>query len=96
MFSPFLVFLLQEEEEENNEYSISGVTEGSTATESGIWSTVDLEDRSLPSGACDPQSAPCSPVLSPADQALARLSRSTSYEPFVKRESPPMDSCDIR
>lgn len=95
MFSPFLVFLLQEEEEEeeDNKYSISGVTEGSTVTETD---SVDSEDRSSPSAARDPQSAPCSPVLSPADQALARLSRSTSYEPFVKRESPPMDSCDIR
>lgn len=90
------MFLLQEEEEEDDKYSISGVTEGSTATETEIWSTVDSEDRSSPSGACDPQSAPCSPLLSPADQALARLSRSTSHEPFVKRESPPMDSCDIR
>nr|XP_046230151.1 rho guanine nucleotide exchange factor 28 isoform X2 [Scatophagus argus] len=82
--------------------SISGVTRDSTGTDSGLWETEDSEDL-LPAAdtppPCSedfcPSSVPCSPPLSPADQALARLNRLASSEPTNQRKSPPMDTCDL-
>lgn len=83
--------------------SIGGVTVDSTETEGMITDTVDSEDLLLvadtpPPHSQDfhPPSAPCTPPLSPADQALARLNRSTSSEPNSQSESPRMDGCDLR
>ncbi|KAM6901040.1 rho guanine nucleotide exchange factor 28 isoform 3-T3 [Lycodopsis pacificus] len=79
---------------------VSGVTRDSTGTDSGLWDAVDSEDL-LPATDTPPPysedfylpSLPCSPPLSPADQALARLNRPVSSEPT--RDSPPMDTCDL-
>lgn len=83
--------------------SISGVTVDSTATEGLVTDAVDPEDLPLipdtpPLHSEDsyPPPEPCSSPLSPADRALARLSRSASSEPTSQRESPPMDVCDLR
>ncbi|XP_059214037.1 rho guanine nucleotide exchange factor 28 [Centropristis striata] len=91
-----------QEEDADIKYSVSGVTRDSTGTDSGLWDTVDSEDL-LPatdtpppcSEDFSPLSLPCSPSLSPADQALARLNRPTSSEATSQRESPPMDNCDL-
>ncbi|KAK9532337.1 hypothetical protein VZT92_009725 [Zoarces viviparus] len=79
---------------------VGGVTRDSTGTDSGLWDAVDSEDL-LPATDTPPPysedfylvSLPCSPPLSPADQALARLHRPASSEPT--RESPPVDTCDL-
>ncbi|XP_062291104.1 rho guanine nucleotide exchange factor 28 [Scomber scombrus] len=84
--------------------NISGVTSDSTATDSGLWDTVDSEDLLLATDTPPPYSedfyppsVPCSlPLqLSRADQALSRLSRLTSPESTNQRDSPPMDTCDL-
>lgn len=87
----------------DSQCSISGVTVDSTETEGMITDIVDSEDLllvtdTLPPRSEDfhPPSAPCTPLLSPADRALARLNRSASSEPSSQRESPHMDGCDLR
>ncbi|XP_018529451.1 rho guanine nucleotide exchange factor 28 isoform X2 [Lates calcarifer] len=84
-------------------YSVTGVTRDSTGTDSSLWDTVDSQDLLLATDTpppCSeenffPHSEPCSPPPSPADQALARLNRPTSFEPTNERYSPPMDTCDL-
>ncbi|XP_032395528.1 rho guanine nucleotide exchange factor 28 isoform X3 [Etheostoma spectabile] len=97
-------FTLQTQEEDDNiKYSISEVTRDSTGTDSGLWDTVDSDDLLLLATDTPPPysdefytaSLPCSPPLSPAGQALSRLSRTASSEPTDPRESPPMDTCDL-
>ncbi|XP_068562706.1 rho guanine nucleotide exchange factor 28 isoform X2 [Cebidichthys violaceus] len=91
----------QEEDAEIKDI-VSGVTRDSTGTDSGMWDAVDSEDF-LPATDTPPPysedfylpSLPCSPPLSPADRALARLHRLVSSEPTNPRESPPMDTCDL-
>lgn len=97
-----VVFVLQAEDADIK-YSVSGVTRDSAGTDSGLWDTVDSEDLLLATDTpppfsedFSPPSDPCSPPLSPPDQALARLSRPASSEPTNQRESPPMDTCDLR
>lgn len=99
----FFLSPLPQVEDADNKCSVLGVTRDSTGTEGGIWDTLDSEDLLLAtdtpppySGDFYPPSAPCSPPLSLADQALARLSRSASSEPTNQREGPPMDTCDLR
>lgn len=94
-------FSTQLEDAEYN-YNISGVTLDSTATEGQIWET-DTGERLLASDTpppCSEDSQPpsifFSPPLSPADQALARLNQSASSDPSSQRESPPMDTRDLR
>lgn len=80
------------------------MTRDSTGTDSGLWDTVDSDDLLLLATDTPPPysddfytaSLPCSPPLSPAGQALARLSRPAYSEPTDQRESPPMDTCDLR
>lgn len=83
--------------------SISGVTVDSTETEGVITDTVDSEDLLLLTDTLPPHlegfhspSAPCTPLLSLGERALARLNRSASSEPNSERESPGVDSCDLR
>lgn len=90
-------------EDADSKFCIVGVTRDSTGTEGGIWDVLDSEDLLLAtdtpppySGDFYPPSLPCTPPLSLADQALARLNRSTSSEPTNQRASPPMDTCDLR
>ncbi|XP_067341357.1 rho guanine nucleotide exchange factor 28 isoform X3 [Channa argus] len=83
-------------------YSVSGVTRDSTGADSGLWDTVDSDDLLLatdtpppiPGDVRLPHEA-CSHPLSPADQALARLNRRTSFDKTNRRDSPPMDTCDL-
>ncbi|KAM9338704.1 rho guanine nucleotide exchange factor 28 [Symphorus nematophorus] len=89
-------------EDADSTYSVSGVTRDSTGTDSGLWDTVDSEDLLLATDTPPPYSedfyppsVPCSPPLSPADQALARLNRPASSELSNQRDSPPMDTCDL-
>ncbi|XP_070706318.1 rho guanine nucleotide exchange factor 28 [Pempheris klunzingeri] len=89
-------------EDANIKYSLGGVTRDSTGTDSGLWDTMDSEDLLLATDTPPPfsedfypPSVPCSPPLSPADQALARLNRPASSETTNQRESPPMDTCDL-
>lgn len=90
-------------EDADSQCSISGVTVDSTETEGVIMDAVDTEDLLLLTDTplhhledSHPPSAPCSPQLSPADQALARLHCSASSECNSLRGSPPPDSCDLR
>ncbi|XP_071321529.1 rho guanine nucleotide exchange factor 28 isoform X2 [Trachinotus anak] len=79
-------------------YSLSGVTRDSTGTDNGLWDTVDSQDLLLATDTPPPYSEtfyPCSPLLSPAHQALARLNRPICFEPTNERDSPPMDTCDL-
>ena len=105
--APFLFFpvFLPQADDADTKCNISGVTSDSTATDSGLWDTVDSEDLLLATDTPPPYtedfyspSVPCSlPLqLSRADQALARLSRLTSPESTNQRDSPPMDTCDLR
>lgn len=87
-----LVFVPQAEDADIT-YSIDGVTGDSSATDCGPWdpevSVGDLlqaTDTPPPFHSEDPHTA--SVLLSPADQALARLQR--------HRETAAMDSCDLR
>ncbi|KAM8828710.1 rho guanine nucleotide exchange factor 28 isoform 4-T4 [Spinachia spinachia] len=66
------------------------VTGDSTGTgDSGLWDATDSQGSRLPPGASPPP-------LSPADQALARLSRPASSEPAGRRDSPaPADACGL-
>ncbi|XP_051267668.1 rho guanine nucleotide exchange factor 28 isoform X1 [Dicentrarchus labrax] len=86
-------------EDADIQYNVSGVTRESTGTDSGLWDTVDSEDLLLATDTPPPYPedlySPCSPPLSPADQALTRLNRPASSETTTQRESPPMDSCDL-
>ncbi|XP_038589452.1 LOW QUALITY PROTEIN: rho guanine nucleotide exchange factor 28 [Micropterus salmoides] len=90
-------------EDDNIKYStskVSGVTRDSTGTDSGLWDTVDSEDLLLATDTPPPYSedfysVPCSPPLSPADQALVRLNDPASSEPTNQTESLPMDTCDL-
>lgn len=98
----FFVFLPQVDDA-NTGCIISGVTSDSTGTDSGLWDTVDSEDLLLATDTPPPYSedsyppsVPCSLPLSPADQALTRLNRLASSEPTNQRDSPPMDTCDLR
>lgn len=98
----FPLFLPQVDDADS-QCSISGVTVDSTETEGMIADTVDSEDLLLvtdtpPPHSEDfhPPSAPCTPLLSPADRALARLNRSAFSEPNSQRGSPPLDGCDLR
>ncbi|XP_078018226.1 rho guanine nucleotide exchange factor 28 isoform X2 [Epinephelus lanceolatus] len=91
-----------QEEDTDIKCSVSGVTTDSTGTDSGLWDTVDSEDLLLATDTPPPYSEdsyppslPCSPPLSPPDQALARLNRPLSSEPTNQSESPPMDTCDL-
>ncbi|XP_056875134.1 rho guanine nucleotide exchange factor 28 isoform X1 [Takifugu flavidus] len=86
----------------DSQCSISGVTVDSTETEGVIMDAVDTEDLLLVNDTplhhledSHPPSAPCTPPLSPADQALARLHHSASSECNSLRGSPPPDSCDL-
>lgn len=95
--------LLPQVDDADTKYSISGVTSNSTGTEGGIWDTMDSEDLLLATDTPPPfsedfypPSAPSSPLLSLADQALTRLNRSASSDPANQRKSPPMDACDLR
>lgn len=90
-------------EDADRKFSIVGVTRDSTGTEGGIWDEQDSEDLLLVTDTPPPYpgdfytpSPPGTPPLSLADQALARLNRSTSSEPTNPRASPPMDTCDLR
>ncbi|XP_070845479.1 rho guanine nucleotide exchange factor 28 [Chaetodon trifascialis] len=83
-------------------YSVSGVTGDSTGTDGGLWDTVDSDDLLLATDTPPPYSEDfyppsvhCSPPLSPADQALARLNRPPSFEPTHQGEGPAMDACDL-
>lgn len=95
--------LLPQVDDADTKYSISGVTSDSTGTEGGIWDMMDSEDLLLATDTPPPfsedfypPSAPSSPLLSLADQALTRLNRSASSDPANQRRSPPMDACDLR
>eukprot|EP00066_Takifugu_rubripes_P013711 XP_011602977.1 PREDICTED: rho guanine nucleotide exchange factor 28-like isoform X2 [Takifugu rubripes] len=86
----------------DSQCSISGVTVDSTETEGVIMDAVDTEDLLLVNDTplhhledSHPPSAPCTPPLSPADRALARLHHSASSECNSLRGSPPPDSCDL-
>nr|XP_020469249.1 rho guanine nucleotide exchange factor 28-like isoform X2 [Monopterus albus] len=83
----------------DSKVSLSGVTKDSTGTDSGLWDTVDsdllLATDTPPPYPEDLSSEPCSPPLSSAYQALARLNRPTSLEPNTQRNSPPMDTYDL-
>ncbi|XP_044189814.1 rho guanine nucleotide exchange factor 28 isoform X2 [Thunnus albacares] len=81
---------------------VSGVTSDSTGTDSGLWDTVDSEYLLLATDTPPPYSEDfyppsesCSPQLSPANQALARLNRLASSESTNQSDSPPMDTCDL-
>ncbi|XP_029371284.1 rho guanine nucleotide exchange factor 28 isoform X2 [Echeneis naucrates] len=76
-------------------YGVSGVTTGSTGTDSGSWDEVDSRDLLLAtdtpppySETLYPHSVLCSPPLSPPNKALARLNRPVTFDP-------PMDTCDL-
>ncbi|XP_029300781.1 LOW QUALITY PROTEIN: rho guanine nucleotide exchange factor 28 [Cottoperca gobio] len=87
-----------QEEDADSKYSVGGVTRDSTGTDSGLWETVDLLAVDAPPSCSEDfyvPSPPCSPSLSPADQTLARLNRPTCSEPTNRRESSPMESCDL-
>ncbi|XP_011602975.2 rho guanine nucleotide exchange factor 28 [Takifugu rubripes] len=86
----------------DSQCSISGVTVDSTETEGVIMDAVDTEDLLLVNDTplhhledSHPPSAPCTPPLSPANRALARLHHSASSECNSLRGSPPPDSCDL-
>ncbi|KAM8743943.1 rho guanine nucleotide exchange factor 28 isoform 4-T4 [Acanthopagrus schlegelii] len=79
-------------------YSVSGVTGDSTGTDGRLWDAVDSEALLLATDTPPPcpedfnsPSVFFSPQISPADQALARLTRPACSQ----RESPPMDTCDL-
>ncbi|XP_034458148.1 rho guanine nucleotide exchange factor 28 isoform X3 [Hippoglossus hippoglossus] len=78
-------------------YSVSGVTSDSTGTDSGLWDAVDTQDLLLTTDTPPPCPENLCPQLhsSPADQALAKLSCPTSFEPTDERDTPPMDACDL-
>ncbi|KAM3599229.1 uncharacterized protein V6R79_002353 [Siganus canaliculatus] len=84
-------------EDADVKFSVGGVTRDSTGTDTGLeLGSVASKDLLLATDTPPPDSeafylpsAACSSPLSPADQALARLNRSTSSE------SPPMDTCDL-
>ncbi|KAM6975874.1 rho guanine nucleotide exchange factor 28 [Tautogolabrus adspersus] len=83
-------------------YTVCGVTSDSTGTDNSLWDTVDSEDLLPATDTPPPHSEDChaqfltdSLQLSPANQALARLSRPLFSEPTNQRESPPMDTCDL-
>ncbi|XP_060917750.1 rho guanine nucleotide exchange factor 28 isoform X1 [Labrus mixtus] len=84
-------------------YAVCGATSDSTATDESLWDAADLLPATdTPPPPPPPQSEDCPPPflpdplpLSPADQALARLSRPLFSEPTNQRESPPMDTCDL-
>ncbi|XP_028458087.1 rho guanine nucleotide exchange factor 28 isoform X3 [Perca flavescens] len=92
-----------QEEDDDIKCSVREVTRDSTGTDSGLWDAVESDDLLLLATDTPPPysddfytaSIPCSPPLSPAGQALARLSRPASSEPTDARESPPMDTCDL-
>ncbi|XP_033979177.1 rho guanine nucleotide exchange factor 28 isoform X1 [Trematomus bernacchii] len=91
-----------QDEDSDLQYSVSGVTRGSTGTDSGLWDTVDSDDFLAATDTPPPYSEefflpslPCSPPLSLADQALARLKSPTSSESTNERESSPMETCDL-
>ncbi|XP_062268683.1 rho guanine nucleotide exchange factor 28 [Platichthys flesus] len=79
------------------EYSVGGVTSDSTGTDSGLWDAVDTQDLLLTTDTPPPCPEDLCPQLhsSPADQALAKMSCPTSFEPADERDSPPMDACDL-
>ncbi|XP_036973184.1 rho guanine nucleotide exchange factor 28 isoform X3 [Acanthopagrus latus] len=83
-------------------YSVSGVTGDSTGTDSRLWDAVDSEALLLATDTPPPcpedfnsPSVFFSPQISPADQALARLTRPAFSDSTSQRESPPMDTCDL-
>uniref|UniRef100_A0A3P8W4C4 Rho guanine nucleotide exchange factor 28 n=1 Tax=Cynoglossus semilaevis TaxID=244447 RepID=A0A3P8W4C4_CYNSE len=80
-------------------YSIRGVTRDSTATDSGVWDALDTNDLLLvidtPTHSSKFSSVTSSPRCSPADQALARLTRPTSLESTSERDSSPVETCDL-
>ncbi|XP_073333999.1 rho guanine nucleotide exchange factor 28 [Pagrus major] len=83
-------------------YSVSGVTGDSTGTDGRLWDAVDSEALLLATDTpppysedFDPPSVFFSPQISPADQALARLTCPASSDSTNQRESPPMDTCDL-
>ncbi|KAK1883401.1 Rho guanine nucleotide exchange factor 28 [Dissostichus eleginoides] len=91
-----------QDEDADLQYSVSGVTRGSTGTDSRLWDTVDSDDFLAATDTPPPYSEefflpslPCSPPLSLADQALARLKSPTSSESTNERENSPMETCDL-
>ncbi|XP_034094728.1 rho guanine nucleotide exchange factor 28 isoform X2 [Gymnodraco acuticeps] len=91
-----------QDEEADLQYSVSGVTRGSTGTDSGLWDTVDSDDFLAATDSPPPYSEefflpslPCSPPLSLADQALARLKSPTSSESTNERDNSPMETGDL-
>lgn len=88
----------------DSQWGVCGVTVDSTETEGVALDPVDSEDLPLVTDApppprsddFPPPSAPCTPPLSPADRALARLNGSASSERNTRTESPPADGCDLR
>ncbi|CAB1455847.1 unnamed protein product [Pleuronectes platessa] len=78
-------------------YSVSGVTSDSTGSDSGLWDALDTQDLLLTTDTPPPCPENLCPQLhsSPADQALAKMSCPTSFEPTDERDSPPMDACDL-
>ncbi|XP_041666310.1 rho guanine nucleotide exchange factor 28 isoform X2 [Cheilinus undulatus] len=83
-------------------FSIGGVTSDSTGTDGVLWDTVDSEDLHPATDTPPPHSEDFQPpylpeslLLSPADQALARLNRPLFSEPLNQRENLTMDSCDL-
>lgn len=79
------------------------MTADSTGTDGRLWDAVDSQALLLATDTpppypedFDPPSVFFSPQISPADQALARLTSPASSDSTNQRESPPMDTCDLR
>ncbi|XP_063745546.1 rho guanine nucleotide exchange factor 28 isoform X1 [Eleginops maclovinus] len=88
-----------QEEDADIKYSVSGVTRGSTVTDSGLWDTMDSDDFLPATDTPPPYSEkyflPCSPPLSLPDQGLTRLKSPSSSESNKETENSPMDTCDL-
>lgn len=87
----------------NSKCNVDGVTSDSTGTDCGLWDTVDSDDLLLATDTPPPSSDDRHPPpfpLSPADQALARLSRAAVSEAANHSDrdggSPTMETCDLR
>lgn len=81
-------------------YRVSGVTGDSVGTDGCLWDSEDLllaTDTPPPClGHFYPSSIAASQLLSPVDEALTRLNRPASSEWTDQRDSPPMETCDLR
>ncbi|XP_076019628.1 rho guanine nucleotide exchange factor 28 isoform X3 [Genypterus blacodes] len=89
----------------SSKYKVDGVTSDSTGTDSSLWDAVASDDLLLATDTPPPSSDELRPSsssssLSPADQALARLSCASVSEPADHSQrdgggSPTMETCDL-